>query len=249
VYCVEILPYPGVVSGEENRGPYLLILLARQGVSESDGTRPLACPHWRCLVQHYGIGEEWVVTGRVFNLASAALQTFEHAIQDAVDLLSHFDALNKKPPPPEIEVLKRASLVMALAALETYFEDLLVESVDALCGQSNADGRLTDFFRMSLEHDLKTFHTPSTDRVRPIFKKYLGYDVTEGWSWNNCDPAKARAELNRLSKKRGDIAHRSWRPLPGQPTPHAVTRDAMRKHIHFIKELAKATDACVQARC
>lgn len=179
-------------------------------------------------------------------MPSKALQTFEHAIQDAVDLLSHFDSLNKKPPPPEIEVLKRASLVMALAALEAYFEDLLVESVSALCAQSSADERLSKFFRTSLENDLKTFHTPSADRVRPIFEKYLGYDVTEGWSWNNCDPGKARSELNRLAKKRGDIAHRSWRPLPGQPTQHAVTRDEMRKHIHFIKELAKATDAYVQ---
>jgi len=79
-----------------------------------------------------------------------------------------------------------------------------------------------------------------------MFVKYLGYDVTEGWSWNNCDPTMARSELNRLAKKRGAIAHRSWRPLPGQPTQHAVTRDGMRKHIHFIKELVKATDAYVQ---
>lgn len=179
-------------------------------------------------------------------MSSKALQTFEHAIQDAVDLLAHFDYLNKKPPPPEIEVLKRASLVMALVALETYFEDLLVESVSTLCAQNGADERMSGFFRSSLESDLKSFHTPSTDRVRPMFSKYLGYDVTEGWSWNHCDPAKARSELNRLAKKRGDIAHRSWRPLPGQPMQHAVTRDAMRKHIHFIKELAKATDAYVQ---
>ena len=175
-------------------------------------------------------------------MSSTALQTFEHAIQDAADLLAHFDSLNKKPPPPEIEVLKRASLVMALAALEAYFEDLLSELVAALCRQNTAEERLSEFFRTSLENDLKTFHTPSTDRVRPMFAKYLGYDVTEGWSWNNCDPAKARTELNCLAKKRGDIAHRSWRPLPGQPMPHAVTREAMRKHIHFIKELAKATD-------
>jgi hypothetical protein len=179
-------------------------------------------------------------------MPSKALQIFEHAIQDAVDLLSHFDSLNKKPPPPEIEVLKRASLIMALAALETYFEDLLVESVSALSANRGEDKRLSDFFRTSLDNDLKTFHTPSTDRVRPIFTKYLGYDVTDGWSWNHCDPAKARAELNRLAKKRGDIAHRSWRPLPGQPVQHAVTRDAMRKHIHFIKELVNATDAYVQ---
>jgi hypothetical protein len=179
-------------------------------------------------------------------MGSKALQTFEHAIQDAVDLLNHFDALNRMPPPPEIEVLKRASLVMALAALETYFEDRLVESVDALCVQSKSDERLCDFYRNSLENDLKTFHTPSTDRVKPIFMKYLGFDVTEGWSWNNCDPVKARSELNRLAKKRGDIAHRSWRPMPNQPTQHAVTRDDLRKHIHFIRELAKATDAYIE---
>lgn len=179
-------------------------------------------------------------------MTSRSLQTFEHTIQDAVDLLAHFDALNKKPPPPEIEVLKRSSLVMALAALESYFEDLLVESVAAICEDNGANGWLSMFLQESLENDLKTFHTPSADRVRPIFTKYLGIDVSDGWLWNHFDPRKARAELNRLAKKRGDIAHRSWRPLPGQPVPHAVTRDDLRKHIHFIRELAKATDAYVQ---
>jgi hypothetical protein len=154
--------------------------------------------------------------------------------------------LNKQPPSPEIEVLKRAGLVMALASLETYFADLLGECVETLCNQSNGSERLSSFIRSSLVNDLKVFHTPSADRVRPIFSKYLGYDITEGWSWNHFDPAKARSELNRLAKKRGDIAHRSGRPIPGQPAQHAVTRDAMRKHIHFIKELVKSTDAFVQ---
>jgi hypothetical protein len=179
-------------------------------------------------------------------MTSKAIQAFEHAIQDATELLDHFNALNKHPPPPEIEVLKRASLVMALAALETYFEDLIVESVESLCKQPNSSERLSEFIRASLENDLKVFHTPSADRVKPIFLKYLGFDITEGWSWNNCNPKKARAELNSLAKKRGDIAHRSGRPLPGQPAQHAVTRDAMRKHIHFIKELVRTTDAYVQ---
>lgn len=62
-------------------------------------------------------------------MTSKAFLTFDHAIQDAIELLDHFDALNQHPPPPEIEVLKRAGLVMALAALETYLEDLLVETV------------------------------------------------------------------------------------------------------------------------
>ena len=177
-------------------------------------------------------------------MTSKALQTFGHAIQDAIDLLNHFDALNTNPPPPQIEVLKRASLVMALAALETYFEDRLLEASQSITNGPNSEPYLANFFQESLENDLKYFHTPSTDRVRPIFKKYLGLDVTEGWSWNNCDSAMVRRELNTLSKKRGDIAHRSGRPLSreAQPSPHAVTRDDLRKHIYFVKQIAQATD-------
>jgi hypothetical protein len=183
-------------------------------------------------------------------MPSKAFQTFEHAIQDAIDLLSHFDALNTKPPPPQIEVLKRASLVMALAALETFFEDRLVEASEALCAKSVDDSALARFLRESLVNDLKYFHTPSTDRVRSLFQKYLAIDVTEGWVWNNVEPAAARAELNRLAKKRGDIAHRSYRPIDGQAQPqrHAVTRDDLRRHIHFVRQVAQATDAHLAAR-
>jgi len=182
-------------------------------------------------------------------MPSKAIQTFHHAIQDAIDLLNHFDALNTKPPPPQIEVLKRASLVMALAALETYFEDRLVEASETLCTKSD-ESFLTQFLKVSLANDLKYFHTPSTDRVRPIFIKYLGIDITESWKWNNVEPDEARAELNRLAKKRGDIAHRSWRPANGQPQPqkHAVTRDDLRRNIHFVRQIAQTTDAHLAAK-
>lgn len=181
-------------------------------------------------------------------MSSTALQTFDHAIQDAIDLLTHFDSLNKQPPPPEIEVLKRAGLVMALAALETYVEDRIVEAADAVSGCGSEEGLLVKFYKSSLENDLKYFHTPSTDRIKPIFIKYLGFDVTEGWTWNNYDPPRARKELNAIAKKRGDIAHRSRRPVAGQTDPHAVRRDDLRKHIRFISDLAIATDAFIEER-
>ena len=181
-------------------------------------------------------------------MPSKAHQTFEHAIQDAVDLLNHFDALNKQSPPPEAEVLKRASLVMALAALETYVEDRIVEATDAVSGHGSESSRLVKFYKSSLENDLKYFHTPSTDRVKSIFVKYLDVDVTEGWSWNHYEPIRARSALNKLAKKRGDIAHRSWRPVAGEPTPHAVTREDLRKHIRFIKDLVGATDAFLDGK-
>ena len=173
-------------------------------------------------------------------MPSKASLTFDHAIQDAVDLVNHFDKLNSQPPPPENEVLKRASLVMALAALETYFEDRLVEAVEAVAG--TGESCLAQFMRETLANDLKYFHTPSTDRVRPLFQKYLGIDITDGWKWNMMEPAVARNELNMLAKKRGDIAHRSWRPANGQPTKHVVSRDDLRRHIHFIRQVVLATD-------
>jgi len=181
-------------------------------------------------------------------MASQAFEAFSHVIQDSVDLMNHFDALNKQPPPPEIEVLKRASLVMALAALETYFEDRISEAVGAICVQSSAEDRLENFYKLALEVELKSFHSPNVDRVKLLFTKYLNLDVTEGWSWNNCDPEQAKIELDRLVKKRGDIAHRSLRPLPGQAAPHAVKKDDMRKHIRFIKELVKATDVYLESK-
>lgn len=176
-------------------------------------------------------------------MPSKASLTFDHAIQDAVDLVNHFDKLNSQPPPPENEVLKRASLVMALAALETYFEDRLVEAVETVAG--TGEGHLAQFMRDSLANDLKYFHTPSTDRVRPMFQKYLSLDITEAWKWNHMEPAAARKELNNLAKKRGDIAHRSGRPANGTPTKHAVSRDDLRRNIHFIRQLVSTTDTAL----
>jgi len=60
--------------------------------------------------------------------------------------------------------------------------------------------------------------------------KYLSIDVTEGWTWNHYDPTRVRSELNKIAKKRGDIAHRSKRPVVGQPTPHAVTREDLQEY-------------------
>lgn len=134
---------------------------------------------------------------------------------------------------------------MALAALETYVEDRIVEAAATLSDCGSEANHLVKFYKSSLENDLKFFHTPSSDKVKAIFVKYLSIDVTEGWTWNHYDPTRARSELNKIAKKRGDIAHPSWRPVAGQPTPHAVTREDLRKSIRFIKNLVRATDAFI----
>ncbi|MBN8514518.1 HEPN domain-containing protein [Accumulibacter sp.] len=172
---------------------------------------------------------------------STAHDTFKHSIRDATDLLEHFDRVNVQPPPENAEVLKRASLVMALAALETYIEDRITEAA-VVTAQGAKESLLGRFYADSLANDLRYFHAPSTDKVRNLFKRYLYIDVTQGWRWNNYEPARAKGELDRLVSKRGDIAHRSLPPKGPIASPHIVTRDAMRKHVQFVCDLAQATD-------
>ena len=61
---------------------------------------------------------------------SKASDTFAQSILDAENLLAHFNSLNTHPPPEENEVLKRAGLIMAMTASETYVEDRVQEVVD-----------------------------------------------------------------------------------------------------------------------
>ena len=58
---------------------------------------------------------------------SQAFLQFEQGIKDSEELLAHFDSINQSPLPASAEVLKRAGLVMALTAWETYVEDRVTE--------------------------------------------------------------------------------------------------------------------------
>ncbi len=175
---------------------------------------------------------------------SRAYQSFEYGIKDAEELLAHFDAINANPPPPNAEVLKRAGLVMALTAWETYVEDRLLEEMNKKIG-AVAGSYVGNFILKKLHTDLKQFHNPSSDKTKRIFQEYLGLDVTEGWSWANYEPEKARSTLNSWIGKRGDAVHRSKPFNNGSPVAHLIKRDELEKVIRFIKDLVKATDAYV----
>jgi len=178
---------------------------------------------------------------------SRAYQSFEYGIKDAEELLAHFDATNSNPPPPSAEVLKRAGLVMALTAWETYVEDRLVEEMNKKLDVV-AGSYVGDFILKKLNADLKQFHNPSSDKTKRIFQDYLGLDVTEGWSWSNYEPEKAKTTLNSWIGKRGDAVHRSKPMSNGSPLAHLIKRDELDKVIRFIKDLVKATDVYVDSK-
>jgi len=100
---------------------------------------------------------------------SQAEQTFAEAIKDAENLLTHFNTLNSQPPPPEIEVLKRAGLVMAMTAWETYVEDRVQEAASIRL-KGLADSSLGLFVKSRLDEEIKRLHNPTAEKTLQLFQ-------------------------------------------------------------------------------
>jgi hypothetical protein len=172
---------------------------------------------------------------------SKAKLSFESSIKDAEELLAHFDAM-PKPPPPNAEVLKRAGLVMALTAWETYVEDRVLEEVTMRLRV--VEGSYVGKFVLTrLEQELKRFNNPTAEKTRKLFTDFLEVDVTQGWEWQDFDRTKVKKTLDELIARRGDVVHRSKVIVAGAPPPpHAVKRDYLERSIRFLKLLVEATD-------
>jgi len=178
---------------------------------------------------------------------SNAKAAFEGSIKDAEDLLAHFDAL-PKPPPENAEVLKRAGLVMALTAWETYVEDRVLEELTARLRVVNGS-YVGKFVLGRLEEELRRFHSPTSEKTRKLFSDFLELDVTATWEWQHFDNAKVKKTLDDLVSKRGDAVHRSKPSTAGAlPAPHLVKREDLEKSIRFLKSLVDATDKALTAK-
>ncbi|MBI2770409.1 MAG: hypothetical protein HYX47_12355 [Burkholderiales bacterium] len=177
---------------------------------------------------------------------SQASLTFAEAIKDAENLLAHFDKLNTKPPPPENEVLKRAGLVMAMTAWETYVEDRVIEAASARLS-TVSDALLASFVKTRLKEEVNKLHNPSSEKTIQLFADYAGVDVSSHWNWSHVEPSVAKQRLNGYLKLRGDVVHRSRLVTKGPPQPHPVTREDLQKAVGFLKELVKGTERALAA--
>lgn len=170
---------------------------------------------------------------------SKAHTTFDEAIRDAESLLQHCENFGV-PLPQEAEVFKRAGLVMAMTAWETYIEDRVREG---LRSKTSTEPTYAEKFMISrLDEDLKRLNNPNCENTRKLFLEYLGTDVTDAWKWANYEPKSAQTELNRLTKLRGEAVHRAPCHLGGPPRPHLVKKDDLEKAIRFLKHLVLETE-------
>jgi hypothetical protein len=171
--------------------------------------------------------------------SSTAKSTFDSSIKDAEELLAHCNSLGH-PLPQKAEVFKRAGLVVALTAWETYVEDRVVEAVRERVSEEMSHAER--FMLATLDDELKRFHNPTSEKTRKLFTDYLQIDVTTAWLWSGIDVGAARRKLDTLVKKRGDAVHRSKAASGGASAPHLVSKEDLEKAIRFLKELVAATE-------
>ena len=172
---------------------------------------------------------------------SKSSEIFAHSILDAENLLRHFNALNTKPPPPELEVLKRAGLIMAMTAWETYVEDRLTEATTERLSRVR-DRSVAGLVEAKLNEEISRLHNPTSERTTQLFRDYAGVDVSASWSWNGFEPTVVRDRLNGYIRLRGDVVHRSRPMQAGMPTAHPVKKVDLEKAIAFLKNLVEATE-------
>ncbi len=172
---------------------------------------------------------------------SRASTAFTESIKDAEELLQHFDAINTKPPPANAEVLKRAALIMALTAWESYVEDRAAEALaDRIAFISGSP--VAEFITKKFNEEIKRLNNPNATKTKSLFMDYLGVDVTQYWEWSNMDIPKVRQCLDELLAKRGDAAHRSRVSLNKTQNGHLVRREDLEKAIRFLRMLVEKSE-------
>lgn len=171
-------------------------------------------------------------------MVTKAGELFKRAIQDAEELLERFDSEKNGPCSHNSESLKRAGMVLTLAAWETYVKDRFQEEIEVWLF-SVKGSQIGGFVQRKVTEDLKRFFNPNTAKTKQLFKSYFDIDITESWKWDNYHPPQAKKVLDQLISLRGDAAHQANTSVTQS---HIVKRDDLDKAIRFIKGLVSATE-------
>lgn len=156
-------------------------------------------------------------------------------------LLAHFNAINKNPPPPNAEVLKRAGLIMALTAWETYVKECAAEALKSRM-EMISGSPVAEFIWKKFGEETKRLHNPTSAKTQKLFADFLDVDVTKTWAWPGMETPKVKEYLDSLLAKRGDAAHRSGASLSKTQNGHLVRKEDLEKAIKFLRILVEKTD-------
>lgn len=168
-----------------------------------------------------------------------AAEAFYLSIKDAEQILQFADKYKGDKAtgaPVDMEALKRAGLILAMAAWETYVENCVREKVASMLAVLSGS-TVASIVTEQMEIDLRKLNTPDTSRTRTIFKDYVRKDVTEAWKTTQTD-------LDAWVKLRGEAAHLAPRKTDekGSPVAHLLGIEKLSKVVSGLKKLVGATE-------
>ena len=203
-----------------------------------------------------------------------AAQDFAISLADAHRLFAYYDAeLARFKPriPEEAEVLKRAALMMAVTAFESYVEDYFREMVPPRLSAAQTPKEFKQVFELvakkwlkehpdkpagfvertgdgwkalltaNLNQRLKALHSPKSEIVIGLFRHFLGVELSKHWLWQGYPFDAACKRLDEIVSLRGRIAHIA-RKGGMQPTKHEVSRIELKKYLNFFEGIVGATE-------
>jgi hypothetical protein len=135
--------------------------------------------------------------------------------------------------------LNRAALVMSVSAWESYVEELMRESLQALRPPAPPLGAWPALSAYVLGQ-LGRFNTPNQVNVEQLIRNCLSLaDVHLSWTWQNCTSSLAVQRLKDVMTSRHEIAH----GVHPRPIIHNGTSAQLPD---FFLRLARCTDDAVR---
>jgi hypothetical protein len=176
-------------------------------------------------------------------LASNALSVhLNQLLRDATELDTIHTQLRTGNPGRQygLASLNRAAVVISMSAWESYIEELMRESLQALHPGSSALGAwpALNAYILGL---LGRFHTPNSENVAELISRCLSLaDIRLTWGWRNCTPGQAATHLDNALTHRHEIAH----GVNPRPTIHNNYSSWLPG---FVRRLANCTDSAVRS--
>jgi hypothetical protein len=203
---------------------------------------------------------------------------FDYAMEDAGRLLAMHDAetrRHKGRPSRQLEVLKRAAVIVSVTAWESFIEDAIrvygmyrlemaktpndvsawFNSVAQAWLQGHPQppkiaiwtgSQWKELLKRKLESDLQTLNTASPDNIKSLSKLYVGSNVCESWKWTRTSAKNAAQQLDDLIVLRGELVHRSLAYIQHHPVS-SPGRRAQRQHVVDGIRLLKNLVRCTVA--
>jgi hypothetical protein len=200
---------------------------------------------------------------------------FQYAIGDVTILVERHDAQTNRAagrPDRNLEVFKRAGVILAITAWEAYIEDTLVAQFGERLEKATAPAEIESVFNLvahdwlnskpkppdiaiwtgdrwkatileKFKRDISTLNTPNTKNVKKMYQRYLDLDITKQWKWRKASSDEVGQQLDALIGLRGRLVHKGKDLFESRAQ---VRRSDLLSAKQLVERLVECTDRALK---